>query len=153
MKRIPSALVYFLFVMAVFGIICARDALGQTSCTSPTGACVPVQVTATVNNNTALMICVGNSTMCSQTTLDAYIKGSTTTSWTSAGFVQKAAVVTYNDFHSYNSTIYYAANSTPQGGPSGPVSAITFFQMPQAPTPPTLTVGPKVVTSGNVGVQ
>ncbi len=115
---------------------------------------MPISVTATVNNNTALLTCVGDSTMCSQTTLNAYISGSTTTAWKSVGFFQKAAVVNYNDFHSYNSTIYYAAYSTPPGGPNGPVSAITFFQMPQAPAQaPTLVVGPKVVTTGNQGVQ
>ncbi len=140
--------------MAIMTLIWARDAFGQTSCTSTTGACVPVAVTAPVNNNTALLTCVGDSTMCSQTTLNAYIGGSTTTAWKSIGFYQKAAVVNYNDFHSYNSTIYYAAYSTPAGGPNGPVSAITFFQMPPPPqVAPTLVIGPKVVTTGNTGVQ
>ena len=55
----------------------------------------------------------------------------------------------------YGHMLYYAAMSTvPQGGPNGPVSAITFFQMPPQPlTAPTLVVGPKVVTTGTPGVQ
>ena len=148
MKPLTPTQVFILLIILLW----AFSGYAQTACT-PTAPCVPVQVTATVGNYTGLQICVGDNVMCSAANLNSYLQTGSSQYWKSVGFYQSAATMTYNDPHSYGSTIYYAANSTPQGGPSGPVSAITFFQMPQAPTPPTLKVGPNVVTSGTPGVQ
>ena len=138
-------------LILLFVALWAEGALGQCSATAP---CVPVQVTATQGNYTGLQICVGDAIMCSAANLNSFIQTGSSPYWKSVGFYQKAATVTYYDPHSYGSTIYYAANSTAQGGAPGPPSAITFFQMPAAPqTPPTLIVGPKIVTTGTPGVQ
>ena len=144
-------------IILLFVLLYAHGAFGQTSCTSASGACVPLGITYTVpagQTATATLLKCGGT--CTAASLAAYMANPSATSpWILvATFPQKAAQTNYNDFETYGAQISYAAYNTLAGGSAGPVSGISTFQMPQAPqSAPSLTAGPNVVTSGVSGPQ
>jgi hypothetical protein len=154
MKRLNSAVVYFLFVIAIMALICAR-AYGQTC--SVANPCVPIGFPkSTVGDTITLYKCVGTAAVCSPAALAAQLAGGNSPFNTVASFPLKSLTATaYQDPEPYGTLVYYAATDTPSGGAAGPVSAIVAFQMPQATqiTPPTLTAGPAMATTGPAGPQ
>ena len=137
--------------------------LSQTTTCSPTNPCVQVTVTNPnpLPSPAVLWSCMGGTTTCSQSALDAVIKQQTATNfcpatssaWTCHQFSQTANPQKYNDPEPYGSLMNYAAQATGTGGVSA-ASPITIFQVSQPPTQvPSLGQVPVLVTTGNVGPQ
>jgi hypothetical protein len=160
MKKLNSSCVYFLFVMAVMGLVCARAAFGQTACTATT-PCVP----ATINNaNTlpspaVLWTCVGSA--CTQAALTAAQAGQTATNlcpavqsvWHCLQFSQTKTPQIYNDPEAWGAMVTYSSQGTSGGGVAAN-SALSTFQVPSAPAKQTsVSILSAIVTSGTAGPQ
>jgi hypothetical protein len=140
------------------GWVCAAQTCSNAN------PCVEVVIT---NPNpvpalTALWTCVGmTSSNCTSAQLQAAQAGQTATAlcpgvvsgnWKCTQFSLTASPQNYNDPHSWGSTINYAAQGVNTAGGVSATSPIITFQVPQAPATPSLDT-PKMVTTGNVGLQ
>lgn len=161
MMRQLSNWIYTIFWLLMLGAAGACLAHGQATapaCTTQ-APCAPVtitdsQVPGTTGSTMTLYACMGGSGGCNATTLAAFIASPTTPSqWSQVIFPATKSPLVYNYPVQYGALMNWAASTSLSGGPSGPVSAIVTFQVPEATTAPTVSAGPGLVTSGTSGAQ